>query len=58
MLILFLGVCPSETGPRPIGRRLPNWGVPSCLTMISVPMQAQGAYATSKKKHATDLCIL
>ena len=48
--ILALGVQPSEIERRPIGRRLPTWVVSSRPTMINVPMQLQGASATSQQK--------
>ena len=58
MPILILGVLPSEMGPRPTGRRLPTWGVSSCPTMFGIPMQLQGAYATSQPLYAINHCIL
>ena len=48
MQILVLGVHPLEMGPIPTGRRLPTWGVSSHPSMIGIPMQLQGAAATSK----------
>ena len=46
--ILILGVRLLEIGPILTGRRLPTWEVSSCPTMVSVPMQLQGAYTTSQ----------
>ena len=68
MQILVLGVHPSEMGCRPTGRRLLTWGVSSHPTIAGVPMQVQGASATSQPKicnsllhfiiQITGLCLL
>ena len=51
MQILLLRVRPSEIVSRPTGRRLPTWEVACHPTTVGVPVNLQGAYATSQQKY-------
>ena len=42
MQILMLGVCPSKMVSRPIGRRLPTWGLSSRPTIVGIPVLTTG----------------